>query len=132
MVSSRTLLTNPFSARTKFGSGEDKAKRVMPDLSVWVNMLDYSAAILPVTTVDKNIDVVDSGYVPINGVDEKVFEACRYLNIDHGYNTLTIVDDPELYDGAHVAVQIVGRRFQEEKVLALTEILGDSLGKHIV
>jgi len=56
----------------------------MPDLSVWVNMLDYSAAILPVTTVDKNIDVIDSGYVPINSVDEKVFQACGYLNINHG------------------------------------------------
>jgi len=42
------------------------------------------------------------------------------------------IDDPEIYDGAHVAVQIVGRRFQEEKVLALTEVLGDALGKHIV
>ena len=45
---------------------------------------------------------------------------------------LMIVDDPELYDGAHVSVQVVGRRFQEEKVLALTEILGDALGKHVV
>jgi amidase len=42
------------------------------------------------------------------------------------------LDDPELYDGAHVSVQVVGRRFQEEKVLALTEILGDALGKHVV
>ena len=41
-------------------------------------------------------------------------------------------DDPEIYDGAHVGLQVVGRRFQEEKVLALTEILGDALGKHIV
>jgi amidase len=41
-------------------------------------------------------------------------------------------DDGDLYDGAHVGVQIVGRRFQEEKVLALTEILGDALGKHVV
>lgn len=40
---------------------------------------------------------------------------------------LTIVDDPDLYDGAHVAVQVVGRRFQEEKVLAITELLGDAL-----
>jgi Asp-tRNA(Asn)/Glu-tRNA(Gln) amidotransferase A subunit family amidase len=50
-----------------------------------------------------------------------------------GYRMALIkVDDPELYDGAHVAVQIIGRRFQEEKVLALTEILGDALGKHVV
>ena len=41
-------------------------------------------------------------------------------------------DDPGIYDGAHVAVQIVGRRLQEEKILAITEILGDALGKHVV
>lgn len=45
---------------------------------------------------------------------------------------LAALDDPELYDGAHVSVQIVGRRFQEEKVLAITEYLGDALGKHVV
>lgn len=42
------------------------------------------------------------------------------------------IDDPEIYDGAHVAVQIVGRRFQEEKILAITEILGNALGKQVV
>jgi len=69
-----------------------------------------------VTLADKNVDVVDKGYKPLNETDEKVWEAY----------------DPELYDGAHVAVQIVARRFQEEKVLALTEYLGDALGKHVV
>lgn len=38
-------------------------------------------------------------------------------------------DDPEIYDGAHVGVQLVGRRFQEEKILAITEVLGEALGK---
>lgn len=42
------------------------------------------------------------------------------------------IDDPEIYDGAHVGLQIVARRLQEEKVLALTEILSDALGNHIV
>jgi len=83
--------------------------------STWVNLLDYSAAVLPVTTVDKTVDVVDEEYKPISAADEKVWK---------GY-------DPEIYDGAHVGVQIVARRFQEEKVLALTEILGDALGKHV-
>lgn len=32
-------------------------------------------------------------------------------------------DDPEIYDGAHVAIQLVGRRLQEEKVIALGEYL---------
>ncbi|PBP27707.1 amidase [Diplocarpon rosae] len=99
-----------------FGHGQAKAKRIMPGYSVWVNLLDYSAAVLPVTLVDKSVDVVDDGYKPLNGTDEKVWESY----------------DPEIYDGAHVSVQIVGRRFQEEKVLALTEYLGDALRKHVV
>lgn len=41
-------------------------------------------------------------------------------------------DDAEIYDGAHVSVQVIGRRLQEEKVLALAEMIGDALGKHIV
>ncbi|ESZ95607.1 hypothetical protein SBOR_4003 [Sclerotinia borealis F-4128] len=80
--------------------------------STFVNLLDYSAAILPVTTVDKRIDVFNYDYEPLNAEDEKVWKCY----------------DPEIYDGAHVSVQIVGRRFQEEKVLAITGMLGEALG----
>lgn len=41
-------------------------------------------------------------------------------------------DDPEIYDGAKVGVQLVGRRFQEEKILAISQIIGDALGKTVV
>lgn len=40
-------------------------------------------------------------------------------------------DDAEIYDGAPVAVQVVGRRFEEEKVLVFAEILGCALGETI-
>lgn len=63
--------------RATIGTGRLKAKRVMPGLSTWVNLLDYTAAVLPVTLVDKNIDVVDEGYKPLNDQDEKVFLACE-------------------------------------------------------
>ena len=62
--------------RIKFG---DPNKRVPPGYSVWVNLLDYSAAVLPVTTVDKSVDVVDYGYKSINALDEKVWKACEFL-----------------------------------------------------
>ena len=45
--------------------------------------------------------------------------------------TFVCADDPEIYDGAHVALQIVGRRFQEEKMLALAEYIGALLGKAV-
>jgi hypothetical protein len=50
----------------------------MPAMSVWVNLLDYSCAILPVTLADKNIDVKDPHYNPMNGEDEKVYQACGF------------------------------------------------------
>ena len=38
-------------------------------------------------------------------------------------------DDPAIYDGAHVSVQVVGRRLQEEKMLALAEYIAGVLHK---
>lgn len=50
----------------------------------------------------------------------------------YSYVLLTNVkDDPDIFHGAAVSLQLVGRRLQEEKVLALTEMIGDALGKHI-
>ncbi|KAI4129007.1 MAG: hypothetical protein LQ338_002474 [Usnochroma carphineum] len=73
--------------------------------SVIVNALDYTACTLPVTTVDQHIDTVDPSFKPVGELDRKVAESY----------------DPEIYDGAHVGVQLIGRRLQEEKVLAVTE-----------
>jgi amidase len=46
--------------------------------STWVNALDYTAVVVPVTTVQRNIDVVDVGYVPLDERDRKSFESCEY------------------------------------------------------
>jgi amidase len=40
-----------------------------------------------------------------------------------------LIDDPTIYDGAHVSVQLVGRRLQEEKMLAIAEYVGKIVGK---
>ena len=81
--------------------------------SVWVNGLDYTSVVLPVTISDKSVDKYEEGYKPINDQDKDVVDAY----------------DAELYDGAHVGVQIVGRRFTEEKTLAIAEYVGQLLGK---
>ncbi|KAJ9640388.1 hypothetical protein H2201_002564 [Coniosporium apollinis] len=79
--------------------------------TVWVNLLDYTSVVVPVTLADKNVDKVDTDYQPMNDIDKATQE--NY--------------DPEIYDGAHVAVQLVGRRLQEEKMLAIAEYLGNAL-----
>jgi len=53
-----------------------------------------------------------------------------------GYTALSEMDggiqddyDPEIYDGAHISVQLVGRRLQEEKMIAVAEVVGSVIGK---
>jgi amidase len=42
-----------------------------------INLLNYSAAVIPVTKADRNIDVVDHTYQPIGDEDRKNWIACR-------------------------------------------------------
>ena len=37
------------------------------------------------------------------------------------------LDDPEMYDGAPVGIQIVGRKFEEEKVLSIAKIITSAM-----
>jgi amidase len=76
-----------------------------------INLLDYSACVVPVTYANKEIDIKEMNYVPTCDKDRECWD---------GY-------DAELYDGAPVAVQIVARRLQEEKVLTYAEALEDAL-----
>ncbi|KAK4691609.1 hypothetical protein P7C71_g5424, partial [Lecanoromycetidae sp. Uapishka_2] len=73
-----------------------------------INTLDYTSCTIPVTTVDKDVDLIDERFQPVSGQDKRI--AADY--------------DPEIYDGAYVAIQLVGRRLQEERVLAMAEYLG--------
>ncbi|KAL8962306.1 MAG: hypothetical protein Q9193_001273 [Seirophora villosa] len=76
-----------------------------------INLMDYSAAVIPVTRADKSIDVFDHAYQPLNEVDRKNWEAY----------------DPDTYDGAPVGLQIVARKWEEEKVWAIAKILDTAL-----
>ena len=45
--------------------------------------------------------------------------------------TNILVDDPEAYHGAPVAVQIIGRRLTEERIMEIAEEVGRVLGNEI-
>lgn len=48
------------------------------------------------------------------------------------YNPLEftlISDDAEKYDGGPVGLQVIGRRFEEEKVLDMLEIIAQTLAR---
>ncbi|KAK6846198.1 amidase [Apiospora arundinis] len=81
--------------------------------SSFVNGLDLPSVVVPITTVDKSVDVIDASFQPASELDKK---------IQSDY-------DPELYDGAPVSLQIIGRRYQEEKLMAIAEWLEGELKK---
>jgi amidase len=47
--------------------------------SIWVNLLDYTSVVVPITNVDKSIDVIDKGYQPKNAEDKACYESCKFL-----------------------------------------------------
>ena len=45
--------------------------------SVWVNLLDYTSVVVPVTKTDKNIDKVDSDFKPVDDTDKDTQANCK-------------------------------------------------------
>lgn len=76
------------------------------------NLLDVPAIAIPLTHVDPTLDQLDPSAVPRTEVDVKIRD----------------LYDPEALAGAPIAVQLVGRRFQEEELLGLTEIVRTVVG----
>ncbi|KAK5064375.1 hypothetical protein LTR84_000208 [Exophiala bonariae] len=86
-------------------------KQIPIGYTPWVNTLDYTSGVFPVTKVDKDIDVRDTNYQPISDEDKERWE--QY--------------DPELEHGTPVGMQLVGRRFQEERIICLVELISGAL-----
>ncbi|KAK0615153.1 amidase signature domain-containing protein [Bombardia bombarda] len=78
------------------------------------NVLDFPTVVIPVTTVDKDIDKVDPCFKPLSDIDK--------INMD--------AYDPSAYHGAPAAVQVVGRRLGEEKLLSMAQIVVDALKRY--
>lgn len=78
--------------------------------------LDYSAGVLPVTHVDPSKDALPSSFNfnKLNGVARGAYKH---------YDAVKMA-------GLPVGVQVVGRRLEEEKVLAVMERVEDALDRH--
>lgn len=76
--------------------------------------LDYTAGIVPITHVDKTLDGLPAGFniKKLNGVAQGAYK----------------LYDAQAMHGLPVGVQVVGRRLEEEKVLAAMKRLEDALG----
>ncbi|KAF4462408.1 acetamidase [Fusarium albosuccineum] len=79
--------------------------------TAFTNLLDYSAAVIPVTRCDREVDLFDANYAPLGALDKSVWESY----------------DAEVYHGTPVGVQLVCRRLEEEKVLGLATMISKEL-----
>jgi fatty acid amide hydrolase len=77
---------------------------------IW-NLLDYTAGVLPVTKVDAAADALKVGWRLSNGVAKGAYKH---------YDSVAM-------KGLPCAVQVVGRRLQEEQVLAYMKVVEDAL-----
>jgi amidase len=86
--------------------------------------MNYSAIAIPITKADKEIDVIDTSYQPLNDLDRKNWEGCKaHRSLRLTRLGLIEADDPELYHGGPVGLQLVARKFEEEKILAIAKIV---------
>ncbi|KAK3934289.1 amidase signature domain-containing protein [Diplogelasinospora grovesii] len=79
------------------------------------NVLDYPTVVVPVTFADESVDKMDPCFKPFSETDRINMEAY----------------DPSSYHGAPAAVQIVGRRLSEERLLAMAQRVVDALKRHM-
>lgn len=75
------------------------------------NLLDYTAGVLPVTKVDAMTDALDPDWKPPNGIAKGAYKH---------YDSVAM-------EGLPCAVQVVGKRLQEEKVLGYMNVIEDAL-----
>ncbi|KAL2808217.1 amidase signature domain-containing protein [Aspergillus granulosus] len=80
-----------------------------------INVLDFTSVVVPVTFADKAVDVRNEGFEPLGEMD-------RVVQGEY---------DPDAYHSAPVAVQIIGRRLTEERIMAIAEEVGRLLGNEI-
>lgn len=89
---------------------------VIPGYCQAINVLNYSSAVIPVTKAEKHLDAgsgsgLSSSYEPLSPIDKLNWDAY----------------DAEKYHGGPVGVQVVARKFEEEKVLAIAGIVAEEL-----
>ncbi|CAF0935664.1 unnamed protein product [Adineta ricciae] len=82
--------------------------------SVW-NLLDYPAVIFPVTTVDLEKDQVELDYQARSALDEENYR---------------LYSSPTAYINAPICLQLVGRRYSDEKLMKCLEIIEQAMGRN--
>ncbi|KAF9054357.1 amidase [Panaeolus papilionaceus] len=94
---------------------------MMANATIYYNMLDLPVGCLPVTRVDPVKDKVTEEWLKEAGHGSSILESGIY----HSKKPLY---DPEAANGMPVNIQIAGKKWEEEKVVAMMGVLDEALG----
>lgn len=98
--------------------------------STWVNVLDYTSVVVPVTNCDRDVDGRVEGFESLDQRDGEIQGDCKFWRWRKGGSVANnTADDPEIYHNAHVGLQLVGCRLEEEKMIGIAEEVETILGK---
>lgn len=111
------LLTVPHSLPAIPAGTAEKVTLVSAAYTMIFNILDYAAGVLPVSFVDRQLD----------GLPKDFMKSSDYKKMGLISKGAYSVYDADKMHGLPLGVQVVGRRFEEEKVLQGMKIVEDAL-----
>lgn len=89
--------------------------------TILYNIVDSPVGVIPVTRVDASKDQITDAWIQGPGHGSKLIE--REL-----FEGKTPVYDPKKMDNIPVGIQVVGKKWEEEKVIAMMKVIDDALG----
>ncbi|EKM81874.1 hypothetical protein AGABI1DRAFT_112104 [Agaricus bisporus var. burnettii JB137-S8] len=89
--------------------------------TIYYNLIDHPVGVLPVGRVDAKKDQLTEEWWNEPGHGSKILEGGLFKGEGALYN-------PEEIEGMPLSVQVVGQRWEEEKVLAMMKTLDEALG----
>jgi amidase len=88
------------------------------------NLLDYPALVFPTGLQCGPEDLREEGYQPRNKDDKYNYELCKCADFLEVWEYADyITDDPSRYTDAPISLQLVGRRYEEEKLIEALEMI---------
>lgn len=95
----------------------------MAAATILYNVLDHPVGCLPVTRVDPTLDQVTEEWNNGPGLGSRLLENALYRGKTPLYNAAAT-------KGMPVGIQIVGRKWEDEKVLDMMHIIDNALGRN--
>ncbi|KAF8556541.1 amidase signature enzyme [Imleria badia] len=89
--------------------------------TILYNVIDSPVGVVPVTRVDPTTDALPADFVPGATGTSAILEKGMYTAPTPAY-------DPVAMAGIPVGVQIVGKKWEDEKVLAMMKVVDEALG----